>query len=61
VSDERLIRELRLLERHAQRSGRDRVDHGRTGSDDYANTVCGLLYNLSKRKYRYPSDMSWVS
>jgi hypothetical protein len=58
---ERLIHELRLLERHAQRGGRDRVDHGRTGSDDYSNAVCGLLYHLSKRKYRYPTDMSWVS
>ena len=27
--------ELRLLERHRHRSGRDTVDHGRIGSDDY--------------------------
>jgi hypothetical protein len=58
---ERLIRELRLLERHAQRGCRDRVDHGRTGSDDYSNAVCGLLYNLSNLKYRYDSTLSWVS
>jgi hypothetical protein len=39
----RLLRELRLLERHTHRSGRDTVDHGRHGSDDYVNAVCGAL------------------
>jgi hypothetical protein len=43
----KLIRELRLLERHTHRSGRDSVDHGRSGSDDYANAVCGALRDLS--------------
>jgi hypothetical protein len=43
----RLIRELRLLERHTHRSGRDSVDHGRSGSDDHANAVCGVLRELS--------------
>jgi hypothetical protein len=33
-----LVRELRLLERHTHRSGRDTVDHGRNGSDDFANS-----------------------
>jgi hypothetical protein len=32
----RLIRELRLLERRTSRIGRDVVDHGRSGSDDFA-------------------------
>jgi hypothetical protein len=40
----RLCRELRLLERHVSRAGRDRVDHGRGGSDDYANSVFGALH-----------------
>ena len=39
----RLIRELRLLERRTGRSGRDRVDHGPSGSDDYANALAGAL------------------
>jgi hypothetical protein len=43
----KLIRELRLLERHTHRSGRDSVDHGRSGSDDYANAVAGVLRELS--------------
>ena len=43
----RLLRELRLLERHTQRSGKDTVDHGRNGSDDYANAACGVLRDLA--------------
>jgi hypothetical protein len=43
----RLLRELRLLERHTHRSGRDTVDHGKNGSDDYSNAVCGVLRDLS--------------
>ena len=39
----RLLRELRLLERHTHRSGRDTVDHGKNGSDDYSNAVCGVF------------------
>ncbi len=44
----RLVRELRLLERHTHRSGKDTVDHGRNGHDDYANAACGVLYTLSR-------------
>ena len=43
----RLLRELRLLERHTHRSGRDTVDHGRNGHDDHANAVCGVLRKMS--------------
>jgi hypothetical protein len=43
----RLLRELRLLERHTHRSGRDTVDHGRSGTDDFANSVAGVLRYLS--------------
>jgi hypothetical protein len=57
-----LTRELRLLERRTSRSGKDTVDHGRTGSDDYANSLCGVLYLLTKkRKYRYDSSLFWVT
>jgi len=37
-----LLRELRLLERHTHRSGRDTVDHPKGGRDDHANAVCGV-------------------
>ena len=43
----KLLGELRLLERHTHRSGRDTVDHGRAGSDDFANACCGALWSLA--------------
>ena len=48
--------ELRLLERHTHRSRRDTVDHGRIGSDNFANSCCGVLRNLSnylEHEYTY--------
>jgi hypothetical protein len=57
-----LGRELRLLERHVSRAGRDRVDHGRGGSDDYANAVFGALnLAMAGSRYRYDVTMNWVS
>jgi hypothetical protein len=47
----KLLRELRLLERHVHRSGRDSVDHGRNGHDDHANVACGVLQLLSDKNY----------
>ncbi len=44
-----LLRELRLLERRTARSGRDSVDHGVGGSDDYANALCGAMWRASRR------------
>ena len=41
---EKLLRELRMLERRVHRSGKDSVDHPRNGADDLANSVCGALY-----------------
>jgi hypothetical protein len=43
----KLLRELRLLERHTHRSGKDSIDHPKNGHDDYANAVCGCLRGLS--------------
>jgi hypothetical protein len=43
----KLLRELRLLERHTHRSGKDSIDHPRGGHDDYANAACGVLRGLS--------------
>ncbi len=45
--DPKLLRELRLLERHTHRSGKDSIDHPKNGHDDYANAVCGVLRGLS--------------
>jgi hypothetical protein len=44
-----MIRELRLLERRTSRSGKDSIDHPQNGSDDYANSLAGVLYECSKR------------
>jgi hypothetical protein len=41
---ERLLGELRGLERRVHRSGKDSVDHPRHGSDDCANALVGALY-----------------
>jgi hypothetical protein len=43
----RLLKELRLLERHTHRGGKDSVDHLRGHHDDYSNSVCGVLRTLS--------------
>ena len=53
-----LLRELRLLERRVHRSGRDSVDHGVHGHDDYANAVLGCAAWTMRRGYR--TDMAWV-
>jgi hypothetical protein len=53
----RLIRELRLLERRATRIGRDLVDHGRNGSDDFSNVLAGALHGLAAERF---DDLSWV-
>jgi hypothetical protein len=48
----KLVRELRLLERSTTRAGLDKVDHGRSGHDDYANVCAGMLAQLAgKKKY----------
>jgi hypothetical protein len=44
-----LIRELRLLERRTARSGKDTIDHGVSGSDDYANSLFGCLFLCRSR------------
>ena len=57
-NNEKLIRELRLLERRTSRSGRDTIDHGVHGSDDFANALAGLLRGLTKR---VDVSLAWVS
>ena len=51
-----LIRELRLLERRTHRGGKDSVDHPKNGHDDFANSVCGVLRQLSSRLGSYSLD-----
>jgi hypothetical protein len=58
-SHPQLLRELRLLERQTHRSGRDTVDHGRRGSDDFANALCGCAAHAMKRGYDTSYD--WVA
>jgi hypothetical protein len=48
-----LLKELRALERRVHRSGKDTVDHGRRGSDDYANSLAGAMY-IAFRETRRP-------
>jgi hypothetical protein len=50
-----LARELRLLERRTHRSGKDTVDHGRGGSDDYANVLFGAIYLAMKPALVWPA------
>jgi hypothetical protein len=56
----KLLRELRLLERRTHRSGKDSVDHGRTGHDDFANAVCGVLSTMSAHDGSYPLSV-WLA
>jgi hypothetical protein len=56
-----LLRELRLLERRTHRSGKDTVDHGRNGSDDHCNALCGVAVTMMVSRYRYDTTLSWVS
>jgi hypothetical protein len=48
---EKLLRELRMLERRVHRSGKDSVDHPRASSDDFANALAGAMY-LAMQKSR---------
>jgi hypothetical protein len=53
------ISELRALERHTGRSGRDSVDHPRGSHDDHANALCGALWLLSEAPVEITPDMFW--
>jgi len=58
----RLLRELRLLERRTHRSGKDSVDHGRSGHDDLANVVCACAAcSATDDRDRFYAEMSWVT
>ena len=54
----KLVRELKLLERRTSRMGKDTVDHGVHGSDDFANALCGALRCLTQKA---DISLAWVS
>lgn len=45
----KLLHQLASLERRTQRSGKDSVDHGRSGHDDLANAVAGVCVLAAAR------------
>jgi hypothetical protein len=56
----KLLRELRLLERHTHRSGKDTVDHPRNGGrDDHSNAVCGVLRQIGN-PLGFDHSFRWV-
>lgn len=55
---QRLLRELRLLERRTTRMGHDTVSHGTVGHDDYPNSVAGCLHCLVNQ---VDTLLSWIS
>jgi len=48
LDQDRLLLQLRHLERRAGRGGRDTIDHPRGGTDDLANSACGALLRASE-------------
>ena len=54
----RLIRELRLLERRVGRSGKDVVDRGRNGSDDFAANDREIETNNTRAR---PNGAEWLA
>lgn len=56
----KLIRELRLLERRTSRMGKDVVDHGRSGSDDFANACAGAI-NAAVTNGGWDGLQRWVA
>jgi hypothetical protein len=52
-----LLRELRLLERRTHRRGKDTVDHGRAGHDDYANAALGCAACAMRSD---PTNLDWI-
>ena len=55
-----LLRELRLLERRTARSGKDSVDHGVGGSDDFANSLFGALHLMAKPQQKMCKGLGLV-
>lgn len=48
LDHDRLLHQLRALDRRAGRGGRDSIDHPRGGNDDAANAACGALQLVAR-------------
>jgi hypothetical protein len=59
IDSPRLVSQFSALERRTFSTGRDRVDHGRTGHDDLCNAAAGALV-LASRRAAYDSSYAWV-
>jgi hypothetical protein len=57
----RAINQICMLERRTMRGGRDSIDHPPGTHDDCANAIAGLCGIAGIRRYRYPTNMDWVS
>ena len=56
----RLLKELRLLERHVHQSGRDSVGPALHATDDYSNAVAGCMQVLATYFGSGFADYRWV-
>jgi hypothetical protein len=57
LDNDRLLNELRNLERRTRRGGKDQVDHPLRGTDDVSNAVCGALVKASGRDGGFFADV----
>ena len=57
--NERMLHELRALERRRGSSGRDRVDHPPGGHDDVANAVAGVVDLILGRRGTTWADLGY--
>jgi hypothetical protein len=61
LDHERLRGQLANLERKAQPSGRDRIDHPVGAHDDLSNAAAGALVLASEESAYWRGNLSWVS
>jgi hypothetical protein len=54
IDNPRLVSQIAALERRTFSTGRDRVDHGRSGHDDLANAAAGALTLAARRRHFEP-------
>jgi hypothetical protein len=59
LDNARLVSQFAQLERRTFSTGKDRVDHGRSGHDDLCNAAAGAMV-LATEPSGYDSTLSWV-
>ena len=57
IDNDRLVSQFAALERHTFPTGKDRVDHGRSGRDDVCNSAAGALVEASL----VPAAIDWAT